>query len=135
MADRLKWTLIAGAAVVALAVGGSVASAVGGGNGEKDDGSDDTPVTGSTADQVRDAAEKAADGGRVLEVEPDGDPGGADSNGSERDDADSADERDEGGRDDERDYAYEVTVERPDGKVVELQIDKDLKVQATDTDD
>jgi hypothetical protein len=48
---------------------------------EGDDGRDDTPITGSQAEEVRAAALKATGGGRVLEAEPDGDPGGG---GAER---------------------------------------------------
>jgi hypothetical protein len=135
MTDRLKWILIVGAAVAVIAVGGGVASALGGGgNGEQDDGRDDTPVTGSQSDDIRAAALKATDGGRVLEAEPDGDPGG-DGDRGERDDADSPDEGAQGGADNERDYAYEVTVEQPNGEVVEVQLDKDLKPHGKDAED
>jgi hypothetical protein len=135
MTSRLKWILMVGAAVALIAVGGGVASGVsGGGSGEVDDGRDDTPVTGSQSDDIRAAALKATGGGRVLEAEPDGDPGG-DGDRGERDDADSPDEGAQGGADNERDYAYEVTVEQPDGKVVEVQLDKDLKAHGTDTED
>jgi len=140
MSDRLKWILIVASAVALIAVGGGVASAVSGGDsgsggsgdsGEVDDGRDDNPVTGSQTDDIRAAALKATGGGRVLEAEPDGDPGG----GGGRDDADSSTERAQGGPDDERDYTYEVTVEQPDGQVVEVQLDKDLKAHGKDTDD
>ena len=132
MTSRLKWFLMVGAAVALIAVGGGVASGVsGGGSGEVDDGRDDTPVTGSQSDDIRAAALKATGGGRVLEAEPDGDPAG----GAERDDADTSSERAQGGPDNERDYTYEVTVEQPDGKVVEVQLDKDLKAHGTDTED
>jgi hypothetical protein len=136
MTNRLKWILMVGALVAVIAIGGGVASAVsGGGNGEQDDGRDDTPVTGSRSDEIRAAALKATDGGRVLEAEPDGDPGGGDGDRGEQDDADSPDEARQAEADNERDYAYEVTVEQPDGKVVEVQLDKDLKPHGTDTED
>jgi hypothetical protein len=127
MTDRLKWILIVGAVVTMLAVGvGGLTGAVSGGHGEKDEGRDDIPLKGAQADELRAAALKATRGGRVLEVEPDGDPGSGASHGRKRDDADSASDSGEGGPDNERDLAYEVTVEQPDGKLVEVQLPKDL---------
>jgi hypothetical protein len=124
--NRLKWILIVGATVTVIAVGGTLlAGAIGGGHGERDAGRDDRPVTGALAEQVRVAALKSTGGGRVLEVELDGDLGAGAPFRRKRDDADSSTVS-EGGPDNERDLTYEVTVEQPNGKLVEVQLPKDL---------
>jgi hypothetical protein len=124
MTRRLKCLLILGAAVTVIAVAGGLTGTVRGGHGERDGGRDDRPVKGAQAEEAGAAALKATGGGRVLEVEADGDPGSGASDGRKRDDADSATDSGEGGPDNERDLAYEVTVEQPDGKLVEVQLPK-----------
>lgn len=64
-------------------------------------------LTAATAEQARRAALAATGGGRVLEAEAD----------------------------DDGDVAYEVAVERPDGIVVEVQLDQGFEVRGAGQDD
>lgn len=66
MRNKLKGTLIAMAAVAALAAGGvAIATATGGG----DDDASDTPITGSALERAGAAALEHTGGGRVTETE------------------------------------------------------------------
>jgi uncharacterized membrane protein YkoI len=63
MTNKLKWALVAGALVVALAVGG-VAIAAGG-----DDDASERPISGNALDRASDAALAHTGGGQVTGTE------------------------------------------------------------------
>jgi uncharacterized membrane protein YkoI len=141
MTDKLKGILIAAAAIATLAIGGAaIAAAAGGGNeaagpadaeeaaenesgaeeaGENESGAEEAgenessaseaaeQATGPTADDAASAALAEVGGGQVLEVEH-GDDGAS---------------------------GYEVEVERPDGSYVEVNLDENLNVVSTGSDD
>lgn len=131
MADRLKGILIAMAAVAVLAIGGvAIATATSGDEpaqparvaaqetenetgeneaeeNESDENEADEQASGPRADAAARAAREAVGGGKVLEVE-------------------IADDGMSG---------FEVEVERPDGSYVEVNLDEDLQVVGTETDD
>lgn len=131
MADKLKGILIAMAAVAVLAIGGvAIATATSGdepakpagvaaqetenetGENETDENETeeneaDEQASGPRADAAARAALEAVGGGKVLEVE-------------------TADEGMSG---------FEVEVERPDGSYVEVNLDNDLQVVGTESDD
>jgi hypothetical protein len=70
---------------------------------------DDTPVTGSAAEQAKAAAEAAAPGATVREVE-----------------------RETNDDDDTSRSAFEVELVRPNGTTIEVELDADYKVITTD---
>jgi uncharacterized membrane protein YkoI len=141
MTDKLKGILIAAAAIATLAIGGAaIAAAAGDGNeaagpadaeeaaenesgaeeaGENESGAEEAgenessaseaaeQATGPTADDAASAALAEVGGGQVLEVEH-GDDGAS---------------------------GYEVEVERPDGSYVEVNLDENLNVVSTGSDD
>lgn len=131
MADKLKGILIAMAAVAVLAIGGvAIATATSGDEpaqparggaqetenetgeneteeNESDENEADEQASGPRADAAARAAREAVGGGKVLEVE-------------------IADDGMSG---------FEVEVERPDGSYVEVNLDEDLQVVGTETDD
>lgn len=126
MADKLKGILIAAAAVAVLAIGGvAIATATSGdepaqpagvaaqetenetGENESDENEADEQASGPRADAAARAAREAVGGGKVLEVE-------------------NADDGMSG---------FEVEVERPDGSYVEVNLDQDLQVVGTESDD
>jgi len=131
MADKLKGILIAMAAVAVLAIGGvAIATATSGDEpaqparvgaqetenetgeneaeeDESDENEADEQASGPRADAAARAAREAVGGGKVLEVE-------------------IADDGMSG---------FEVEVERPDGSYVEVNLDEDLQVVGTETDD
>jgi len=141
MTDKLKGILIAAAAIATLAIGGAaIAAAAGGGNeaagpadaeeaAENESGAEEAAenesgaeeagenessaseaaeqATGPTADDAASAALAEVGGGQVLEVEH-GDDGAS---------------------------GYEVEVERPDGSYVEVNLDENLNVVSTGSDD
>ncbi|MCP9491003.1 MAG: hypothetical protein MSC31_14190 [Solirubrobacteraceae bacterium MAG38_C4-C5] len=126
MADKLKGILIAMAAVAVLAIGGvAIAMATSGDEpaqpagvaaqetenesdeNESGENEADEQASGPRADAAARAAREAVGGGKVLEVE----------------------NADEGKR------GFEVEIERPDGSYVEVNLDKDLRVVATGSDD
>lgn len=131
MADRLKGILIAMAAVAVLAIGGvAIATATSGDEpaqparvaaqetenetgeneaeeNESDENEADEQASGPRADAAARAAREAVGGGKVLEVE-------------------IADDGMSG---------FEVEVKRPDGSYVEVNLDEDLQVVGTETDD
>ncbi|MBA2385729.1 MAG: hypothetical protein H0V69_01420 [Acidimicrobiia bacterium] len=131
MTDKLKGILIAAAAIATLAIGGAaIAAAAGGGNeaagpadaeeaAENESGAEEAgenessaseaaeQATGPTADDAASAALAEVGGGQVLEVEH-GDDGAS---------------------------GYEVEVERPDGSYVEVNLDENLNVVSTGSDD
>jgi len=104
MTDKLRGLRIAIAAVVALAAGGvAIAGAMG---GERDDGEGaqaDRPITGEALARARAAAREAVGGGRVTATE-------------------AGDEE----------TAYEVEVTRPDGRRVDVQLDRGFAVVGTE---
>jgi uncharacterized membrane protein YkoI len=106
---KARGMLGAAAAIVSLALGGAgAAGALGGGeDDERGEQADGRRLTGATAERARRAALAAADGGRVLEAEGD----------------------------DDSDAAYEVAVERPDGTVVEVQLNQGFGVCRLGQDD
>jgi uncharacterized membrane protein YkoI len=126
MADKLKGILIARAAVAVLAIGGvAIATATSGdepaqparvaaqetenetGENESDENEADEQASGPRADAAARAAREAVGGGKVLEVE-------------------NADDGMSG---------FEVEIERPDGSYVEVNLDEDLQVVSTGSDD
>ena len=131
MADKLKGILIAMAAVAVLAIGGvAIATATSGDEpaqparvaaqetenetgeneaeeNESDENEADEQASGPRADAAARAAREAVGGGKVLEVE-------------------IADDGMSG---------FEVEVKRPDGSYVEVNLDEDLQVVGTETDD
>jgi uncharacterized membrane protein YkoI len=131
MADKLKGILIAMAAVAVLAIGGvAIATATSGDEpaqparvaaqetenetgeneaeeNESDENEADEQASGPRADAAARAAREAVGGGKVLEVE-------------------IADDGMSG---------FEVEVERPDGSYVEVNLDQDLQVVGTESDD
>jgi len=141
MADKLKGILIAMAAVAVLAIGGvAIATATSGDEpaqpasgaaqetenetgeneaeenesdeneaeeNEAEENEADEQATGPRADAAARAAREAVGGGKVLEVE-------------------NADDGMSG---------FEVEVERPDGSYVEVNLDQDLQVVGTESDD
>lgn len=131
MADKLKGILIALAAVAVLAIGGvAIATATSGDEpaqparvaaqetenetgeneaeeNESDENEADEQASGPRADAAARAAREAVGGGKVLEVE-------------------IADDGMSG---------FEVEVERPDGSYVEVNLDQDLQVVGTESDD
>ncbi len=131
MTDKLKGILIAAAAIATLAIGGAaIAAAAGGGNeaagpadaeeaAENESGAEEAgenessaseaaeQATGPTADDAASAALAEVGGGQVLEVEH-GDDGAS---------------------------GYEVEVEQPDGSYVEVNLDENLNVVSTGSDD
>ena len=136
MADKLKGILIAMAAVAVLAIGGvAIATAMSGDEpaqparvgaqetenetgeneaeenetdeNEADENEADEQASGPRADAAARAAREAVGGGKVLEVE-------------------IADDGMSG---------FEVEVERPDGSYVEVNLDQDLQVVGTESDD
>ncbi len=131
MADKLKGILIAMAAVAVLAIGGvAIATATSGDEpaqparvgaqetenetgeneaeeDESDENEADEQASGPRADAAARAAREAVGGGKVLEVE-------------------IADDGMSG---------FEVEVERPDGSYVEVNLDQELQVVGTESDD
>jgi uncharacterized membrane protein YkoI len=131
MADKLKGILIAMAAVAVLAIGGvAIATAMSGDEpaqparvgaqetenetgeneaeeDESDENEADEQASGPRADAAARAAREAVGGGKVLEVE-------------------IADDGMSG---------FEVEVERPDGSYVEVNLDQELQVVGTESDD
>ncbi len=126
MADKLKGILIAMAAVAVLAIGGvAIATATSGDEpaqpagvaaqetenesdeNETEENEAEEQATGPRADAAARAALEAVGGGKVLEVE-------------------NADDGMSG---------FEVEVERPDGSYVEVNLDQDLRVVGTESDD
>ncbi len=131
MADKLKGILIAMAAVAVLAIGGvAIATATSGDEpaqparvaaqetenqtgeneaeeNESDENEADEQASGPRADAASRAALDAVGGGKVLEVE----------------------NADDGVR------GFEVEIERPDGSYVEVNLDEDLQVVSTGSDD
>jgi uncharacterized membrane protein YkoI len=131
MADKLKGILIAAAAVAVLAIGGvAIATATSGDEpaqparvaaqetenetgeneaeeNESDENEADEQASGPRADAAARAALDAVGGGKVLEVE-------------------IADDGMSG---------FEVEVERPDGSYVEVNLDEELQVVSTGSDD
>jgi len=131
MADKLKGILIAMAAVAVLAIGGvAIATATSGDEpaqparvaaqetenetgeneaeeNESDENEADEQASGPRADAAARAAREAVGGGKVLEVE-------------------IADDGMSG---------FEVEVKRPDGSYVEVNLDEDLQVVGTESDD
>jgi uncharacterized membrane protein YkoI len=131
MADKLKGILIAMAAVAVLAIGGvAIATATSGDEpaqparvaaqetenetgeneaeeNESDENEADEQASGPRADAAARAAREAVGGGKVLEVE-------------------IADDGMSG---------FEVEIERPDGSYVEVNLDEDLQVVSTGSDD
>lgn len=131
MADKLKGILIAMAAVAVLAIGGvAIATATSGDEpaqparvgaqetenetgeneaeeNESDENEADEQASGPRADAAARAAREAVGGAKVLEVE-------------------IADDGMSG---------FEVEVERPDGSYVEVNLDEDLQVVSTGSDD
>jgi len=104
--NRIKKTLLAFAALAALALGGSaLAGAASGGSGESDDTSD-VALTGSTLAQAKSAALKATGGGKVNETERDGENGAT----------------------------YEVEVTKPDGSTVDARLDESFRTVAVESD-
>lgn len=126
MADKLKGILIAMAAVAVLAIGGvAIATATSGDEpakpagvaaqeteneseeNETEENEADEQASGPRADAAARAALEAVGGGKVLEVE-------------------NADDGMSG---------FEVEVQRPDGSYVEVNLDEDLQVVGTESDD
>ena len=105
MTNRIKKTLLALAALAALALGGSALAGATGGSGEKDDTSD-VALTGATLDQAKAAALKATGGGKVNETE----------------------------RDSENGATYEVEVTKTDGSTVDVRLDESFKTVAIEGD-
>lgn len=79
--------------------------------GSEQDSRDDVAVTGTAADQAKDAAQAAVPGATVRGVER------------------------ETNDDDTPASAYEVELTRPDGTPVEVELDADYKVVGTDRED
>jgi uncharacterized membrane protein YkoI len=97
--------IVAGiAALAAFALGGAALAGATQGGDDAEEG--ETTLTGQAAEQARAAALKETGGGTVRELERDP----------------------EGGR------VYEVEVKKPDGSVVDLDLDGSFKVVAVDED-
>lgn len=99
---RLSKIVAGVAALAALALGGAaLAGATQGGSDEPE-----TQLSGPQADQAKQAALRATDGGSVEGVE----------------------------RDSEKGATYEVEVRKPDGTTVDVRLDGAYKVVAVDSD-
>ena len=104
--QRTRKLLVVGAAVAALAAGGTGTAIAlsGAGDDRGDDG--DAQVTGAGADRAREAALAITGGGRANAVE----------------------------RDSENGATWEVEVTRPDGKTVDVRLDERLRLVVVEDD-
>jgi uncharacterized membrane protein YkoI len=97
--------IVAGVTLLAVfALGGAALAGAQGGGDDAAEG--ETTLTGEAAEQARSAALQETGGGTVRELE----------------------------RDPEEGRVYEVEVKRPDGSVVDLDLDGSFKVVAVDED-